>query len=190
MCHRIRNGFKCSQDCKENPKLNVGSGPILLEEFINYDIEETKTDGMRTDMFGNIVDINIQFAESTFAEIRCAHVIQQFRATEVAKMLRSFYRILRPGGMVVLEGPDVVKSFHHYVTNSCDVPGYIECLFAERDRNDKGTQWACRSGWTKDTAATAVREAGFSFIIRNYGLTPVEWPRCFRVVAWKNPLQR
>lgn len=185
MCLRGSNGWECDPDCEENPKINIGSGQMLKREFINFDMVKIEHRGVSTDMYGDILNLGKQFKENTFAEILSAHVIEHFREAEAVEMLKSFYRILRPGGKLVLEGPDVVGAFHHYVTAHKNVPEYIECLFAERNRKDWGEQWAHRSGWTGDTAAEAVKKVGFSVLRVGPGLTHGMGPRDFRVEAVK-----
>lgn len=186
MCHRVRNGEECPKNCKANPKLNVGSGQMLKKEFINFDMEETNHRGMRTDMFGNIVDMSIQFADDTFAEILSAHVIEHFRTVDAMEMLKSFYRILRPGGKLVLEGPDVIGAYKFYVETKKNTAEYIECLFAERNRKDRGDQWGHLSGWTGATAAEACKEVGFAVTHTGIGLTHGMGYRDFRVEAVKS----
>jgi hypothetical protein len=102
-------------------------------------------------------------------------------------MLKSFYHILRPGGKLILEGPDVIGAYKLYVEKQNNIPLYIQHMFADDSAHITkwGAHWGHLSGWTGETAADACKEAGFNVVHVGIGLTHGMGNRDFRVEAIK-----
>lgn len=183
-CQRKAYG-QCPDDCLSTPRLNVGSGEMLKREYINYDMREWAHNGMKTDVIGTIEAITDTLPTGFFAEILNAHVIEHFRTKDALAMLRDFHKLLRPGGKLTLEGPDVLGAYWYYIEQKHDPREYIECLFAETNRLKYGDEMAHRSGWTCDTAADAFQSAGFTVTHKGIGLTHGMGKRDFRVEGIK-----
>ena len=120
-------------------------------------------------------------AEEYFAEILCAPVIEHFWETVALEVLCDLYILLRPGGKLILEGPDVLGGYWYYVEKLNNIKEYIEMLFAKRNRVKYGELMAHRSGWTVDLAAEAMEKVGFKVVHKGIGLTHGMGKRDFRV---------
>lgn len=78
-------------------KLNLGCGKKLLPGYINIDL------------YGNpdiVSDIKaLPFKDEDVDEILAVHVFEHFYLKEVPDVLKEWKRVLKPGGMLVLELP-------------------------------------------------------------------------------------
>lgn len=173
--------------CHNNPKLNLGSGDMLMKDYINFDINpDWKRNGLTTDVVGDINDALTHFQDSYFEEVFCAHVIEHFRKTDAIELLKIFFKLLRPSGKAVLEGPDMIGAYEYYVDRLKDVNQYIDMVFGkEKDRIKYGAAMTHRSGWTKETMAAAMKEVGFEVAQTGIGLSHGFGSRDFRVEGVK-----
>ena len=90
-------------------RLNFGCGIKKIEGYINVDIDPT----VKPDVLSDTVDMAI-FSECTVDEIYASHLIEHLSYIEFDKAIRSWRRILKHGGIIVLECPDfegVCKEF-------------------------------------------------------------------------------
>lgn len=183
---RKKDKVPCPEGCPGAPKLNAGSGAMLKPDFINYDALGTwSRGGLTTDIVGSIEEMREVLWQGIFSEILCVHVIEHFRAQAANAMLRDFFTLLRRGGRLVLEGPDLLGVYWYYVEQKQDIPAYIDMLFSERNRLKYGEPMAHRSGWTRGIAAQAVLDAGFTLTHTGIGLTHGMGKRDFRVEGIK-----
>lgn len=169
--------------CLKNPLLNLGSGEMLKAEYINYDMTEFSRGGHKTDVLGRIETVTSVFPAGVFAGILCAHVIEHFRPPGGRKLVEDCFLLLRRGGLLILEGPDVLGMYRHY---SDDISGLIRGLYGNQPHVDKwGDEWSHRWGYTKETAAALMASCGFRVVHVGHGLTHGMGNRDFRVEGVK-----
>lgn len=185
ICRRgCLSGSESKQACLESPKLNLGSGDMLKAEYINYDRTEFRRGDLVTDVLGRIETVTEQLPRGVFAGILCAHVVEHFRPRAARKLVEDCFALLRPKGLLILEGPDVLGIFKTY---SDDIPRLVQNLYGDQNHIDKwGEEWSHRWGYTKDTAAELLAAAGFEVTQKGIGLTHGMGPRDFRVEGRKN----
>jgi GT2 family glycosyltransferase len=92
-------------------KLNLGCGDERLEGYINCDLYDETAD----EQFDAI---SIPYADNTVDEIRAYHLIEHFTFQGAMKALREWYRVLKPGGRVVMETPDLYHACKTFVDAS------------------------------------------------------------------------
>jgi predicted SAM-dependent methyltransferase len=92
-------------------KLHLGCGGVRWLDFINVDLhphEEGKRDDSRegcvADAFADMR--NLGLPKECVEEIFTSHTIDHFARWEAVDMLRDWYRMLKPGGVVVIEAAD------------------------------------------------------------------------------------
>jgi predicted SAM-dependent methyltransferase len=57
----------------------------------------------------------LPFADSTFARVYGSHVLEHFRYTDLKRLLADVYRVLRPGGELLIAVPDASLYVDAYV---------------------------------------------------------------------------
>lgn len=145
--------FRSKHGLKKDQKLNLhlACGEDYQEGYINVDLyptEKAKIDAQ--------FDVSkIPFDDNTVDTIRALHIIEHFSFTEGQKVLNEWYRVLKPGGKLILETPDLLATCQRFVNSDeqfritlyrhlfayPDLPGQIhKFLFTE-------TQLRCQLGW-------------------------------------------
>jgi beta-1,4-mannosyl-glycoprotein beta-1,4-N-acetylglucosaminyltransferase len=86
---------------KYPPKFNLGSGDMDLPDYINVDLNNPRAD-IKADVR------NLSFiADGVAEEVLSSHVVEHFTPYEVSPMLSEWCRILKPGGKIVIEMPNI-----------------------------------------------------------------------------------
>lgn len=92
-------------------KLHLGCGKDYRTGYVNVDLyvdEHTKVDQQFN---AN----SIPYADNSVDEILALHVIEHFDFHESQKVLNEWYRVLRPGGKLVVETPDFLAACRDFV---------------------------------------------------------------------------
>lgn len=169
-------------------RLNIGCGDKLLPGYVNVDIVEARA-GVKPDVISDIRDLSC--FESNYAdEVLAVHVIEHFWRWEVEAVVREWVRVLKPGGQLVLECPNLQSA--------------CEAFLADPDRGARGDQAGQRTMWVfygdpqwKDPLMVhrwGYTPASLSGMLRDLGLVQVRQepaqfklrePRDMRIVAVK-----
>ena len=184
-CQRKIYG-KCPAGCLAYPKINVGSGSMLKQNYINFDEKQWKRGDLETDIFGKIENIKNIFPDNYFSEIICFHVIEHFRRTEANQILLDFYNLLKPDGKLILEAPDILGSYWYHIEIKNNPKEYINTVFGkEESRLKYGENMLHRSGWTMEIAKEEMQNVGFSITHAGIGTSHGMGKRDFRVEGIK-----
>jgi glycosyltransferase involved in cell wall biosynthesis len=92
-------------------RLNLGCGLDYQEGFINVDLYPQEN---------AVVDAvfdakQIPYSDNSVDEIKAFHVIEHFKWSEAISALQEWFRVLKPGGRLWLETPDMLESFREYI---------------------------------------------------------------------------
>lgn len=98
------------------PKLQLGSGRNYLEGWLNSDFFAKPPQYVFLD-----ATRPFPLPDATFTRIFSEHLIEHISLNAGVQMLRECYRILKPGGRIRLETPDLEKISALYATK--DEPG-------------------------------------------------------------------
>lgn len=135
-------------------KLNLGAGPRRFPGYTSVDI-----DPKEADVVADIRDLNM-FDSNSADEIIAIHVIEHFYKWEVQPMLMEWRRVLRPGGKIILECPNldfVCKAVLHGLQDSLGMWG----LYGNPDLKN---EYHCHHwGYTPVSLSNELRKAGFRF---------------------------
>src|SRR5262245_36309213 len=89
-------------------RLNLGCGDKHLPGYVNVDVAPSRA-GKRPDVVCDVRRLD-GFATDTVDEILAVHVVEHFWRWEVVDILREWVRVLRPGGQLVLECPNLLTA--------------------------------------------------------------------------------
>jgi predicted SAM-dependent methyltransferase len=95
---------------RELIKLHVGCGKRILQGWIHIDIQEFD----HIDHVIDLKDISNIFKENSVDEIYACHVIEHISRHEINTLFESFFKILKPGGILRLAVPDIGKTIQLY----------------------------------------------------------------------------
>ena len=105
-------------------KLHIGCGDKYLEGFKHYDVRKC---GEHIDYIGDAGNLNI-FDDNTISEIYACHVLEHFGRHEVDDVLKEWYRVLIPKGILRIAVPDF-ESIVGYYNDTGDVYKIMGLLF-------------------------------------------------------------
>lgn len=142
-------------------RLHLGCGDEYKPGFVNID----KYDSSVADVVHDISDL--PFENDSVDEIEADHVIEHFDYIHCKYVLCEWFRVLRPGGRLVLETPDLKGAMK-------------SLLSADMDSKIGKIQWVYgidspgllhKSGFTFDLLSNLLHETGFENITREDQLT-------------------
>lgn len=95
-------------------RLNVGCGSRTLPGYFNCDIQRNPDAPRDPDLLCDAKAIPLP--DGCAAELMAIHVFEHFYRWEVEAVLAEWGRLLRPGGLLVLELPNLVKCCENYLS--------------------------------------------------------------------------
>jgi len=169
-------------------RLNLGCGDKILTGYINVDIATERASNV-PDVVCDVRDLSI-FSENYADEILAVHVVEHFWRWEVANVLKEWIRVLKPGGVMILECPNLLSACEEFLRN----PKVHALPGPEGQR----TMWVFygdprwqdplmvhRWGYTPQSLGMVMHEAG----LRNLRQEPAQFklrePRDMRIVGEK-----
>lgn len=89
-------------------KLNLGCGDKILEGYVNVDVVESRA-GQKPDVICDLRELT-PFADASADEVMAIHVVEHFWRWEVVDVLKEWARVLKPGGKMILECPNLISA--------------------------------------------------------------------------------
>jgi len=110
-------------------KLNLGCGNHILPGFVNVDANSNK------DVVLDDVVLLINFSDNYTDMIYAAHVLQCiFPRSKVPEALKNWYRVLKFGGQVIIEVPNIIPITKAYLEGKVKIETFIQGIYGV-DRN-------------------------------------------------------
>jgi len=156
-------------------KINLGCGISKQEGYLNIDIDPK----CKPDKVANMTDLDFIKDESVEL-VETYHIIEHLWPEEVLKFFKEMGRIIKKGGKLIIECPDLDKCFAN-MKEFPDKPEIgINGIFGNSTRKiinqyyDSYVNALHKTGFTKDIFRKYLEENGFKIIrfydsIKNHG---------------------
>lgn len=171
-------------DCQKRPSLNVGSGLMLKKECINLDVKSHSHRGRSTDVIGDINNVDKIFEEGQFDSVLAFHVLEHFRKGQMQEILGKLRYVLRVGGKLIVETPDLIGMYKLYWERHKDIVKLEAAIYGGEAQIYGEAGWH-RSGWTQETMAEEMEKAGFEIVHKGIGISHGMGMRDLRVEGVK-----
>jgi len=164
-------------------KLHVGCGSDIKLGYVNVDEFNPRAD----------LQVPLQaldFPANSVERIEGYMVLEHLSRTDALAFVRNAYQMLEPGGMLILECPDLLK-VARFTILFADDPEYLEQgMFGLRGVFGEPTDHMTigdyhKWGYTPSTAALLMREGGFKNVLITDGISHSLPIRDMRIEATK-----
>lgn len=157
-------------------RLNLGCGQRILEGYVNVDMNS------KADVRCNILELPDEW-EGKASEILVIHVFEHLAFYQSRVALMEWKRVLCPGGILIVECPNLKEACLSFLKNPEEKDRGINCLYGEQSPGDILS--VHKSGWTPESLIKEMQIAGF----REARQMPAQFkrkePRDFRVEGVK-----
>ncbi len=96
-------------------RLNLGCGDKILPGYVNVDVVASRA-GKEPDVLCDLRDLS-SFESNYADEILSVHVVEHFWRWEVLDILKEWVRVLKPGGKMIVECPNLISACETLLTN-------------------------------------------------------------------------
>ena len=169
-------------------RLNLGCGDKILEGYINVDFAESRK-GNKPDIIADLRKLD--FEDSYADEILSVHVIEHFYPWEAEDLLMHWKDILKSGGTLILECPNILTAAKMLVEHP-------EKAAIGKGKDGQMAMWPLygdpawkdplmhhRWGYTPVTLIDLLKECGFKNVRQEPAMFKKQDPRDMRVVGEK-----
>lgn len=106
----IAGGTRAMPGPKPKPaiRLNLGCGDKILPHYINVDLAPDR-DGVKPDLVHDVRTLST-FETGSVDEVLSVHLIEHLNQWDVGAALSEWARVLRPGGWLVIECPNMLSA--------------------------------------------------------------------------------
>lgn len=167
-------------------KLNLGCGNKILPGYTNVDTVDSRN-GMKPDVVCDIRDLK-EFDDCVADEILNVHVIEHFYYWEIPALLKEWIRVLKPGGKLVTETPNLLTACQQVVNNpyKASRPDANMSMWPLYGNPFEQDPLMCHKWlFTPETLGDLLTQVGMANIRQEPAQYKMREPRDFRVVSEK-----
>lgn len=169
-------------------KLNLGCGDKILPGYVNVDVAPSRG-GRKPDVLCDLHRLE-PFESECAEEILAVHVVEHFWRWEVVTVLREWMRVLRPGGLMILECPNLISACQQLLADpdaasGAGPEGQRSMWVFYGDPAWRDPLMVHRWGYTPRSLASLMSEAGLVDIRQEPAQFKLREPRDMRIVGVK-----
>ena len=169
-------------------KLNLGCGDKILPGYVNVDIVESRA-GKRPDVLCDLRRLT-PFEDGSVDEVLAVHVIEHLWRWESLDILTEWVRVLRPGGKMILECPNLITACEEFLKNpnvasSTGIEGQKTMWVFYGDPSWQDPIMVHRWGYTPASLTRLMRYAGLTNVRQEPAQFKQREPRDMRIVGEK-----
>jgi len=170
-------------------KLNLGCGDKILPGYINVDVAGSRQ-GRKPDVLCDLRRLK-PFADNEIDEILSVHVVEHFWRWEVVDVVKEWVRVLKPGGMMVIECPNLLTACQEIMQNPDTAigpgkEGRRSMWVLYGDPGWKDPLMMHRWAYTPESLMQLMREAGLVNLRQEPAQFKLKEPRDMRIVGEKH----
>ncbi len=132
-------------------KLDIGAGNKSSEGWTSFGLEP------HHEIYGDVTDMPLD--DDTVDEARAIHVIEHVYPWDALRTLKEWLRILKPGGLLILELPDLAKCCANFLAGTHPRKGILG-IYGDIEGGD--VLMLHKTGYTPQSLRALLREAGFT----------------------------
>jgi len=127
-----RNGTINAKKYNKNIKLNLGAGGIEYDDYLSVDLYDKRAHIS--------MDISkLDFDPNSVSEILASHVFEHLNPYHVWDTLSSWYKILKPGGKLIMEMPNIEELCRRFATaTKAERYGILNAVYGSVNTTDVG----------------------------------------------------
>jgi SAM-dependent methyltransferase len=169
-------------------KLNLGCGDKILSDYINVDIVQSRA-GFRPDVLCDLRRLK-PFKDASVDEILSVHVVEHFWRWEVRDTLLEWKRVLKGGGKIILECPNLEAACRTFledpIKNSAEDAGGQRTMWVfYGDPQWRDPYMVHRWGYTPESLKALLLECGYANVRQEPAQYKLREPRDMRIVGEK-----
>ena len=157
-----RNGLINCKRYNKNIKLNLGSGGVPYKGYLSVDLYDQRAHVQ--------MDITkLEFDDNSVSEILASHVFEHLNPYHSIAILQDWLRVLKPGGKLIMEMPDIEQLCKRFVTASTgERYGILNAIYGSVNTTNVGGPDNITSphlfGWWPQSLWDHLTNAGFTNI--------------------------
>src|SRR5215470_5529141 len=169
-------------------KLNLGCGDKILSDYVNVDIVQSRA-GFKPDVQCDLRRLK-PFNDASVDEILSVHVVEHFWRWEVRDTLLEWKRVLKGGGKIVLECPNLQSACTTFledpIKNSAEDAGGQRTMWVfYGDPQWHDPYMVHRWGYTPESLKALLLECGYVNVRQEPAQYKLREPRDMRIVGEK-----
>ena len=137
-------------------KIHLACGRHILDGYTNCDLARHPNAVRDPDIFCDVSCVPLPDGEAD--EVLSVHILEHFYEWEVPIVLAEWARLLKPGGMLILEMPDVYKAARNLLEGQ---PDKMAMWPLYGDNTMRNPLMCHKWGWTYRTLLPYLEKAGF-----------------------------
>lgn len=169
-------------------RLNLGCGDKILEGYVNVDVAPSRA-GKKPDVLCDLRKLE-PFDDDSVDEVLSVHVVEHFHRWEILNVLKEWVRVLKPGGKMIIECPNLLSACQEIVNDAAGKTGPGKA--AQRtmwvlygDPNWEDPLMVHRWAYTPQSLADVMKESGLTRIRQEKAQYKLREPRDMRMVGEK-----